>query len=95
VNALTRLRSEGYTLCAVEQTENSVMLNDFKPVRQKKYAVIFGHEIRGVDQEVVNACDMSLEIPQMGTKHSINVAVSAGIVLWEVFRNYAASYLEA
>jgi len=90
--ALVRLRSEGYTLCAVEQTENSVMLHDFKPVYEKKYALVFGHEIRGVDQGVVNTCDLSLEIPQVGTKHSINVAVSAGIVLWEIFRNYASAY---
>jgi 23S rRNA (guanosine2251-2'-O)-methyltransferase len=87
------LRSEGYRLCAVEQTENSVMLHDFKPAPGKKYAVIFGHEIRGVDQEVVNLCDLSIEIPQMGTKHSINVAVSAGIVLWEIFRNHVSAYL--
>ena len=94
-DALIRLRSEGYRLCAVEQTENSVMLHDFKPLQGKKYAVIFGHEIRGVDQEVVNACDLSIEIPQLGTKHSINVAVSAGIVLWEIFRNYVSVYIKS
>jgi 23S rRNA (guanosine2251-2'-O)-methyltransferase len=93
-DALTFLRSQGYMLCAVEQTENSLMLNDFRPVPKKKYAVIFGHEIRGVDQEVVNTCDLSIEIPQVGTKHSINVAVSAGIVLWEIFRNYVSVYLK-
>jgi 23S rRNA (guanosine2251-2'-O)-methyltransferase len=91
-DALARLRSQGYTLCAVEQTEKSMMLHDFKPVQGNKYAFIFGHEIRGVDQEVVNACDRCIEIPQMGTKHSINIAVSAGIVLWEIFRNYASAY---
>jgi len=91
-NALARLQSEGYMLCAVEQTEKSVMLHDFRPVPEKKYAVIFGHEIRGVDQEVINACHLSIEIPQMGTKHSINVAVSTGIVLWEIFRNYVSDY---
>jgi len=53
---------------------------------------VFGHEIRGVDQEVVNASDLSIEIPQLGTKHSINIAVSAGIVLWEIFRNYVPDY---
>jgi 23S rRNA (guanosine2251-2'-O)-methyltransferase len=93
LEAIVRLRSEGYTLCAVEQTENSTMLHNFKPAPQKKYAVIFGHEIHGVDQEVVNACDLSIEIPQLGTKHSINVAVSAGIVLWEIFRGYVPAYL--
>jgi 23S rRNA (guanosine2251-2'-O)-methyltransferase len=94
LEALARLRSEKYLLCAIEQTEKSIMLHDFKPEQQKKYAVVFGHEIRGVDQEVVDACDVSIEIPQMGTKHSINVAVSAGIVLWEMFRNYVPSYLK-
>jgi tRNA G18 (ribose-2'-O)-methylase SpoU len=92
-DALKRLQTEGYTLCAVEQTENSLMLHDFKPVQGKKYAVIFGHEIRGIDQAVVDSCDLSLEIPQLGTKHSINVAVSAGIVLWEIFRNHVSTYL--
>jgi len=92
IEALRGLQYEGYTLCAVEQTENSLMLHDFKPAQGKKYAVIFGHEIRGVDQEVVNACDLSIEIPQLGTKHSINIAVSAGIILWEIFRNYVPGY---
>ncbi len=88
MDAIARLRSEGYVICAVEQTECSVMLHEFRPDPGKKYAVIFGHEIHGVDQEVVDACDLSIEIPQLGTKHSINVAVSAGIVLWEIFRHY-------
>ena len=95
IDAVALLRTEGYLLCAVEQTENSIMLHNFRPAPQKKVAVIFGHEIHGVDQEVVNACDMSIEIPQLGTKHSINIAVSAGIVLWEIFRNYVAAYLKA
>ena len=92
MEALKGLQYEGYILCAVEQTENSIMLHEFKPVQEKKYAVVFGHEIRGVDQEVVNACELSIEIPQLGTKHSINIAVSAGIVLWEIFRNYVPDY---
>jgi 23S rRNA (guanosine2251-2'-O)-methyltransferase len=92
LDAISRLRSEGYTICAVEQTEKSLMLHSFSPSPEKKYAVIFGHEIHGVDQEVVNACDLSIEIPQLGTKHSINIAVSAGIVLWEIFRHYVEDY---
>jgi 23S rRNA (guanosine2251-2'-O)-methyltransferase len=92
-DALKQLQCEGYTLCAVEQTENSTMLQDFKPVPEKKYAVVFGHEIHGIDQSVVDACDLSLEIPQLGTKHSINVAVSAGIVLWEIFRHHVSACL--
>jgi 23S rRNA (guanosine2251-2'-O)-methyltransferase len=87
-DAVSFLRSAGYVICAVEQTDCSIMLNDFRLVPGEKYAFIFGHEIHGVDQEVVNACNLSIEIPQLGTKHSINVAVSAGIVLWEVFRYY-------
>ena len=94
MDAVARLRSDGYTLCAVEQTENSIMLHNFQPLPQKRYAVIFGHEIHGVDQEVVNACDTSIEIPQLGTKHSINIAVSAGIVLWEIFRSYVSAYIK-
>jgi tRNA G18 (ribose-2'-O)-methylase SpoU len=81
-----KLKADGYTLCAVEQTDSSVMLNNFTPSPLKKYAVIFGHEIHGVDQCVIDTCDLSIEIPQLGTKHSLNVAVSAGIVLWEFFK---------
>jgi 23S rRNA (guanosine2251-2'-O)-methyltransferase len=92
-DAVALLREEGYILCAVEQTEQSVMLHDFKPAQGKKYAFIFGHEIHGVDQDIVNACDLCIEIPQLGTKHSINVAVSTGIVLWEIFRNYVPDFL--
>jgi tRNA G18 (ribose-2'-O)-methylase SpoU len=64
------------------------MLQDFQFSQNEKYALIFGHEIHGVDQEVVNRCDGAIEIPQHGTKHSINIAVSAGIVLWEFFRYF-------
>ncbi len=80
------LKADGYTLCAVEQTDSSVMLQNFTPSAMLKYAVIFGHEIHGVDQQVVDVCDLSIEIPQLGTKHSLNIAVCAGIVLWEFFR---------
>jgi tRNA G18 (ribose-2'-O)-methylase SpoU len=64
------------------------MLNNFRISQNEKYAIIFGHEIRGVEQEIINLCDGVIEIPQHGTKHSLNVAVSAGIVLWEFFRYY-------
>ncbi|MBN2274163.1 MAG: RNA methyltransferase [Bacteroidales bacterium] len=92
-DALAQLRSEGYTLCAIEQTEKSIMLHHFRTEPGERYALVFGHEIHGVDQDIVNLCDLSIEIPQLGTKHSINIAVSAGIVLWEVFRNYVNAYL--
>jgi 23S rRNA (guanosine2251-2'-O)-methyltransferase len=88
--AVGELREQGYHLFAVEQTVHSCALHDFKIARGEKYALIFGHEINGVDQEVVDLCDGAIEIPQHGTKHSLNIAVSAGIVLWEVFRQYLA-----
>lgn len=83
VQALEHLRAEGYTLVAVEQTEHSVSLEKFHPEVGKRYAFVFGNEVAGVDQTVVDMCDFSLEIPQYGTKHSLNVSVSAGIVLWQ------------
>lgn len=84
LNVVERLRSEGYTIISVEQTVNSVSLENFKPAfaQGKKYALIFGNEVDGVDQAVVDASDMTLEIPQFGTKHSLNVSVSVGVILW-------------
>ncbi len=84
LDALKRLREEGYTLVAVEQTVHSIKLGDFRPEAGKKYALVFGNEVSGVDQEAVDFCDFSLEIPQKGSKHSLNVAVSVGVVLWAV-----------
>ena len=80
-----RLRSEHVRVVSVEQTENSTFLQDFKPEKGNRYAVVFGNEVRGVGQEVVNASDHCLEIPQFGTKHSLNISVSCGIVLWDLF----------
>ena len=82
LEAVRRLREEGYTLVAVEQTVRSVKLDAFRPAPDTKYAVVFGNEVDGVRQDVVDACDFSLEIPQDGTKHSLNVSVSVGVVLW-------------
>lgn len=78
------LRREGYTIVSVEQTVRSVSLGEFAPAfgDGKKYALIFGNEVDGVAQDVVDASDFSLEIPQFGTKHSLNISVSAGVVLW-------------
>ena len=81
-----RLRAEGYTLIAVEQTVHSVKLGTFRPEPGHKYALVFGNEVEGVSQDVVDASDFALEIPQRGTKHSLNVSVSVGVVLWEMVR---------
>ena len=78
-----RLRTDGFTIVSVEQTELSVSLETFSPAAGRKYAFIFGNEVDGVQQSVVDASDFSLEIPQFGTKHSLNVSVSIGVVLWQ------------
>ncbi len=88
-DALEALRQEGYTLLAVEQCEGSTMIQHFEPERNKKYAVVLGNEVKGVQQQVVDSCDGCLEIPQFGTKHSMNVSVTAGIVMW----HFAQSFL--
>ncbi len=85
-DAVNELQKEGYKVFAVEQVENSILLPDFKPKRNEKTAVVFGNEVKGVQQKVVNLCNGSIEIPQYGTKHSFNISVSAGIVLWDVFQ---------
>ncbi len=86
LDAIQRLKSDNYIILSIEQTEKAIMLHDFEPEKNKKYAVIFGNEVKGVQQEVVNESHYALEIPQYGTKHSFNISVSAGIVLWELFR---------
>ncbi|MBL4752465.1 MAG: RNA methyltransferase [Flavobacteriales bacterium] len=84
-DAIKRLKRDNYELLAVEQTEGSIALNDFFPDANKKYALIFGHEVNGVHQNVINACAKTLEIPQIGTKHSLNIAVSVGVVVWDIY----------
>lgn len=79
------LREKGYEIISIEQVEGAYMLNEFKASASKRYALIFGNEVEGVQQQVVNLSDASIEIPQVGTKHSINVSVSAGVVLWTFF----------
>ena len=79
------LKKQDYTTLAIEQVEESILLNDFMPIKNKKYAVVLGNEVKGVQQNVVDLCDLSIEIPQLGTKHSLNISVSAGIVLWDLF----------
>lgn len=89
VEAVVSLRSEGYRVLAIEQVEGGEMLHNFVPVEGEKYALVFGNEVFGVAQEVVDLCDGSLEIPQAGTKHSLNVSVSTGVVLWHFFSQSA------
>lgn len=87
LDAVQELRKEGYTVLAVEQAEGSTMLDTFTPELGKKYALILGNEVKGVQQSVVDASDGCLEIPQFGTKHSLNVSITAGIIIWFFYQN--------
>lgn len=80
--AVESLKKDGYTVLAVEQCHGSTMLQDFKSDAEKKYAVILGNEVNGVHQDVIDMCDGCLEIPQYGTKHSLNVSVTGGLIIW-------------
>lgn len=82
MDAIRELRDNGFTIVSIEQTEKSVFLDKFIPEKGKKYALVFGNEVEGVRQDVVDASDLPIEIPQFGTKHSLNVSVCVGIVLW-------------
>lgn len=85
MECVRELHRRGFKVCVLEQVKESVRLNDFRPVAGEKYAIVAGHEVHGVDPDVVNAADVCLEIPQFGTKHSLNVSVSTGIALWRFF----------
>lgn len=85
VTLVKQLQSQNVEVYAIEQVENAIMLDKFIPNNKVKTAVVFGNEIDGVQQEVVNVCNGSIEIPQLGTKHSLNISVSAGVVLWDLF----------
>ncbi|WP_316748210.1 RNA methyltransferase [Pedobacter gandavensis] len=85
LDAVASLRQDGYEIIAIEQASGSTMLNTFQPDTQKKYALIFGNEVNGVSDEVMTQIDECIEIPQFGTKHSFNIVISAGIVLWDFF----------
>lgn len=86
VEAVDNLRQEGYVVFSVEQAENSIMLEDMRLKQGKRYAVVLGNEVKGVQQEVIDHSDGCIEIPQYGTKHSLNVSVTAGIVIWDLFK---------
>jgi 23S rRNA (guanosine2251-2'-O)-methyltransferase len=91
VEAVRSLREDGYKILAIEQVENSVPLNQVSAKNSEKLAVVFGNEVSGVDAEVLSLCHGSIEIPQMGMKHSLNISVAAGIVLWELFKQLHVS----
>lgn len=85
LDAVAALRAEGYEIIAIEQAAGSTMLNTYQPSNDKKFALIFGNEVNGVADEVMTKIDECIEIPQFGTKHSFNITISAGIVLWDFF----------
>jgi len=84
--AVAHLKSEGYTVFAIEQAEQSLLLNDITLDKKTKYAVVLGNEVKGVQQSVVDQCAHCIELPQFGTKHSLNVSITAGIVIWEFYK---------
>lgn len=86
VEAVNNLRREGYVVYSIEQAEGSILLDDLELDKNCKYAVVLGNEVKGVQQEVINQSDGCIEIPQYGTKHSLNVSVTAGIVIWDLFK---------
>lgn len=85
-DVITQLKEDGVQVFAVEQVENAVFLQNFKIQKDTKYALVFGNEVYGVSQEAIALCDGSIEIPQLGTKHSLNISVSTGIVVWDLFQ---------
>ncbi len=85
LDVIKKLKSENIKICSIEQAENAKMLNDFKVESNTTYALIFGNEVKGVAQDVVNQSDVVIEIPQFGTKHSLNISVSCGVVTWDIF----------
>lgn len=85
IDVVTKLKLDNVKVLAIEQAENSTKLDSFQPKKNEKYAVVMGNEVKGVQQEVVNASDLCIEIPQFGTKHSLNISVTTGVVLWDLF----------
>ena len=89
--AIEQLRADGYKVFAVEQAQDSIALQQFNRQQQDKTALVFGNEVTGVEQSTILLCDGCIEIPQMGTKHSLNVSVAAGVVLWEMIRQHISA----
>ena len=87
-HAIDELKQNGFTIVAIEQVHNSIPLHKFELDKTKKYAIVFGHEVNGVQEEIIKQCDFSIEIPQLGSKHSLNISVSAGMVIWEMAKCY-------
>lgn len=85
LTAVTELKKDGYTVFAIEQAHHSISLENVSVMPEKKYAIVVGNEVKGIQQTVVDACDACIEIPQFGTKHSLNVSVAGGIVIWHFF----------
>lgn len=90
LEVIAKLKQDNVSVFAIEQVENAVFLNDFQPEKNQKYALVFGNEVFGVNQQAVLACDGTIEIPQLGSKHSLNISVSAGIVVWDLFQKISA-----
>lgn len=86
VSAVENLKAQGYTIIAIEQADQSIMIDNLSSVQISKVALVFGNEVKGVDDRIMDICDLCVEIPQYGTKHSLNVSVSAGIAIWEFFK---------
>ena len=85
MDLVQKLKTENVKVLAIEQAENSTQLDSFYPEKNQKYAIVMGNEVKGVQQEVVNASDFCIEIPQVGTKHSLNISVTTGVVIWDLF----------
>lgn len=88
IDLVKELKTEGVTICSIEQTEKTTFLQDVPKLTEERFALVFGNEVNGVDQDVIDTSDYILEIPQFGTKHSLNVSVCAGVVLWEFAKKY-------
>ena len=86
VSAIDELKNQGYLICCVEQTDTSISLSGFHPLKNSKIALVFGNEVHGIEQYLMALADKAIEIPQFGTKHSLNIAVAAGIVIWDMFQ---------
>lgn len=91
IDLIENLKAENVKVCSIEQAENAIMLNNFTTKTNTTYALVFGNEVKGVSQDVVSASDAVIEIPQFGTKHSLNISVSCGVVVWDMFSKLSAN----